>query len=219
MPEWLRRLSVFLLFAAVVAAPRPALAQDAADDEEKSEEQTLVLERDATLEFTVDEGTWMSLDVSPDGATIVFDLLGDLYTLPVGGGEATQIIGDMSFESQPRFSPDGGTIAFLSDRTGVENLWLADANGANPRAVTEDGLTKAAPQAMSSPAWTPDGEYILVSKVRAPERTHALFMFHKDGGSGVRIGSAPWRRPTAASSTTRSAAAPSATTRSSQSGR
>ena len=193
MAEWLRRLSVLLSFVAVVAVALPALAQDDAadDDGEDSKEQTLVLERDATLEFTVDEGTWMSLDVSPDGSTIVFDLLGDIYTLPVAGGEAMQIIAGMSFESQPRFSPDGRTIAFLSDRSGVENLWLADTDGANPRAVTKDGITKARPQAMSSPVWTPDGEYIVVSKVRAPERTHALFMFHKDGGSGVRIGSEP----------------------------
>ncbi|HJO39817.1 MAG: amidohydrolase family protein [Vicinamibacterales bacterium] len=192
MLDWLRRLTLLLTLPALALAVSPALAQEAeGEDEADDEEQTLVLEHDATLEFTIDEGTWMSLDVSPDGATIVFDLLGDLYTLPVAGGDATRIVGGMSFESQPRFSPDGRTIAFLSDRTGVENLWLADADGANPRAVTKDGLTKAAPQAMSSPAWTPDGEYLVVSKVRAPERTHALFMFHKDGGSGVRIGSAP----------------------------
>ena len=191
MPDWLSRLAVVAAVAASAAIPPPAFAQEDEDDAEASEAQTLVLERDATIEFAVDEGTWMSLDVSPDGATIVFDLLGDLYTLSVAGGQATRIIGDMSFESQPRFSPDGRTIAFLSDRSGVENLWLADADGTDPRAVTTDGLTKAGPQAMSSPAWTPDGEYIVVSKVRPPERTHALFMFHQDGGSGVRIGSEP----------------------------
>ena len=55
----------------------------------------------------------MSLDVSPNGGTLVFDLLG-VYTLPLEGGEAKRIVGGMSFESQPRFSPDGKTIAFLS---------------------------------------------------------------------------------------------------------
>ena len=39
------------------------------------------------VEFDVDEGTWMSLDVSPDGGQIVFDLLGDIYTMP---GEAAR---------------------------------------------------------------------------------------------------------------------------------
>src|SRR5262245_66175570 len=77
----------------------------------------LILEKAETIEFTTDEGTWMSLDVSPDGKTIAFDLLGDLYTLPIDGGAATRIAGGMSFDSQPNFSPDGKTIAFLSDRS------------------------------------------------------------------------------------------------------
>ena len=85
-----------------------ALAGAQAQEEKKAEEG-LPLEVAETLEFTVDEVTWMSLDVSPDGTTLVFDLLGDLYTLPVTGGEATRIVGGMSFESQPRYSPDGTT--------------------------------------------------------------------------------------------------------------
>src|SRR5205809_7425009 len=86
---------------------------------------TLILDKAETIEFTTDEGTWMSLDVSPDGKTIAFDLLGDIYTLPIEGGTSKRILGGMSFDSQPKFSPDGKTIAFLSDRSGVENLWLA----------------------------------------------------------------------------------------------
>ncbi len=165
--------------------------QTAAPDAEEADDSGLVLEAADTVAFTTDEGTWMSLDVSPDGRTIVFDLLGDLYTLPIDGGTATRIVGEMSFESQPRFSPDGSTIAFLSDRSGVENLWIADADGSNPRAVTTDSPTKDRPQIMSSPAWTPDGEYILASKQRPPERTFAVFLYHRDGATGVRIGEKP----------------------------
>ena len=167
-----------------------ALAGAQAQEEKKAEEG-LPLEVAETLVFTVDEVTWMSLDVSSDGTTLVFDLLGDLYTLPVTGGEATRIVGGMSFESQPRYSPDGTTIAFLSDRSGVENLWIADADGGNPRAVGKDKPTKSRPQLMASPAWTDDGDYILVSKQRTPERTFGLFMYHRDGGTGVRVGEAP----------------------------
>jgi Tol biopolymer transport system component/imidazolonepropionase-like amidohydrolase len=151
----------------------------------------LVLEKAETIEFTTDEGTWMSLDVSADGKTIVFDLLGDLYVLPIEGGAARRIVGGMSFESQPKFSPDGKTIAFLSDRSGVENLWLANPDGSNPRPVTKDRPTQAGPQVMVSPSWTPDGAYLLVSKVRPPERTNAVFLYDRNGGTGVRIGKAP----------------------------
>ncbi len=173
------------LIAALLLAPQSA-GENGAESED-----VLPLEATQTIEFTTDEVTWMSVDLSPDGTTIVFDLLGDLYTLPLTGGEATRIFGDMSFESQPKFSPNGKTIAFLSDRSGVENLWLIDADGQNPRPVSQDKTTKARPQLMASPSWTPDGDYLLVSKSRPPDRTFGLFMFHKDGGTGVRVGPAP----------------------------
>jgi Tol biopolymer transport system component/imidazolonepropionase-like amidohydrolase len=145
-----------------------------------------------TIEFTTDEVTWMSVDVSPDGRTVLFDLVGDLYTMPIAGGEARQIIGDLSFESQPTYSPDGKTIAFLSDRSGIENLWIADADGSNPRAVSKDGRTNERPQLMVSPAWTPDGQFIIVSKSRAPDPgTGWLYMYHRDGGAGIRVGAPP----------------------------
>ena len=185
--SWLVAVSVLLI--------TPILAQDSEDTDKK--EEGLPLEVAETIEFTVDEATWMSVDISPDGRTLVFDLLGDLYTLTVEGGEATRIIGGMSFESQPRYSPDGRTIVFLSDRSGVENLWLADADGSNPRALSKDPATKTRPQLMASPSWTADGDYVLVSKSRPPERTFAVFMYHKDGGTGVRVGSPPPEEQTA----------------------
>ena len=166
-----------------------AAAQDDGDAEEGGE--GLPLAASETLSFTVTEGTWMSLDVAPDGQTIVFELLGDLYTLPISGGQATRIIGELSFESQPVFSPDGTEIAFLSDRSGVENLWIAGADGSEPRAVTEDGPTRDRPQLMVSPRWTADGEYLLVSRSRPPDRTAGVFLVHRDGGSGIRLGEAP----------------------------
>ena len=83
---------------------------------------TLPLKTARTHRFTATEGTWLSLDVSPDGQTIVFDLLGDLYTLPIGGGKATRITSGMGYDVQPRFSPDGKRVVFVSDRSGGENL-------------------------------------------------------------------------------------------------
>jgi Tol biopolymer transport system component len=55
----------------------------------------------------------MSLDVSPDGQKIVFDLLGDLYTIPITGGKATRITSGIAFDAQPRWSPDGKRLVHL----------------------------------------------------------------------------------------------------------
>src|SRR6185436_18882761 len=86
----------------------PALAQQNADTTRRTAPQTdLPLVPTRPLKFTTDEGTWMSLDVSADGKTIVFDLLGDIYTIPIGGGSAKRITSGSGFDGQPRFSPDG----------------------------------------------------------------------------------------------------------------
>src|SRR6185295_3835835 len=77
-----------------------------------------------TAEFTTAKGTWISLDVSPDGQTIVFDLVGDLYTLPIGGGKATRLTHGQAYDAQPRYSPDGKRIVFISDRSGGDNVWI-----------------------------------------------------------------------------------------------
>ena len=71
--------------------------------------------------------------MSPDGRTIVFELLGDLYEVDIAGGKARLIAGGLAFDSQPAYSPDGSEIAFVSDRSGSENLWIAGANGSRPR--------------------------------------------------------------------------------------
>jgi len=191
----LRLRSLLALFIVIlislVSTPLASLAQDPPRDDEKKEdtkdkdkkEEGLPLKTDKKIEFTTDEGTWMSLDVSSDGKTIVFDLLGDVYTVPASGGEAKRIIGGLSFESQPKFSPDGKKIAFISDRSGAENLWLADADGSNPKA-----LTKGRNQLFLSPSWTADGQYVIASRSGDAIGTFAPWMYHRDGGSGVQIG-------------------------------
>jgi len=86
------------------------------------------------IEFDTDEGTWMSVDISPDGEWMVFDLLGHLYRMPASGGEARVLTQDSgaALNYHPRISPDGTQVAFVSDRKGQANLWVMDADGANP---------------------------------------------------------------------------------------
>jgi Tol biopolymer transport system component/imidazolonepropionase-like amidohydrolase len=149
----------------------------------------LPLQPARTLRFTTDEGTWTSLDLSPDGRVIVFDLLGDLYTLPLTGGKATRITSGMAFDGQPRFSPDGKSIVYVSDRSGSENLWVMDAEGRNPRQ-----LTRLEKRQFVSPEWTPDGRYVVVSRnnaLFAPQ--YDLYLHHRDGGTGVKMTGQPAR--------------------------
>ncbi|MCA3752162.1 MAG: PD40 domain-containing protein, partial [Phenylobacterium sp.] len=90
--------------------------------------------------ITVDEGTWMNLDVSPDGRTLAFDLLGDIYTLPITGGTPTRISEGLPYETQPRFSPDGRRIAFTSDRGGGDNIWIMNRDGSDKRQLTQESF-------------------------------------------------------------------------------
>jgi Tol biopolymer transport system component/imidazolonepropionase-like amidohydrolase len=179
------RAPLSLLIVLLVTLPFGAFAQDPKKDEDKKDkkEEELPLKTDKKIEFTTDEGTWMSLDVSSDGSTILFDLVGDIYTVPIAGGEAKRIMGGLSFESQPKFSPDGKKIVFISDRSGAENLWIADADGSNPKA-----LTKGRNTSYLSPSWTPDGNYVIASKSTEGLGTFSLWMFHKDGGNGIHVG-------------------------------
>ena len=138
-----------------------------------------------TIEFETDEGTWMNLDVSPDGRHIVFDLLGNIYRIPAGGGEAELISGGEAFDMQPRFSPDGQSIAFTSDRDGGDNIWLMDADGGNRRALTKETF-----RLLSSPNWTPDGNYLVARKHFTGSRSLGageIWLYHVDGGSGVQL--------------------------------
>lgn len=162
-------------------APARAVAQEASDST-----AGLPLQPERWARFTTSEGTWISLDVSPDGSTIVFDLLGDLYSIPIEGGAATRLTKGLAHDMQPRFSPDGRTIAFVSDRSGDDNVYLADADGGNVRP-----LTKGQGSFFLSPEWTPDGDYIVVSR-RAPLRgLEKLWIYHKDGGTGLDMTPGP----------------------------
>lgn len=133
--------------------------------------------------FTTTEGTWISLDVSKDGRTIVFELLGDIYAMPIEGGRARPVLTGRAFQSQPRYSPDGTQLVYVSDETGSDNIWIANADGTGARAVTR--LPRSG---MLSPAWTPDGQSIVLTVADYfGARTAELWSYHVATGEGRRL--------------------------------
>ena len=137
------------------------------------------------IEFTTTEGTWMNLDVSPDGKTIVFDMLGDIYRMPITGGKAKLLRGGLPFEVQPRFSPDGTKISFTSDAGGGDNIWIMDADGSNAKQITKESF-----RLLNNAVWTPDGKYLIARKHFTSQRSLGageLWMYHTSGGSGVQL--------------------------------
>lgn len=137
------------------------------------------------VSFQVDEGTWMNLDVSPDGKDIVFDLLGDIYIMPVTGGDAKPLRTGLAFEVQPRFSPDGKKILFTSDAGGGDNIWVMDRNGSNARQITKENF-----RLLNNAAWTPDMQYIVARKHFSSTRSLGageIWMYHISGGNGLQL--------------------------------
>ncbi|HEY0356121.1 MAG TPA: amidohydrolase, partial [Flavisolibacter sp.] len=137
------------------------------------------------VSFTTSEGTWMNVDVSPDGKTIVFDLLGDIYSMPVNGGKAQPLRTGLAFEVQPRYSADGTKILFTSDAGGGDNIWVMDHNGSNARQITKENF-----RLLNNAAWTPDGQYIVARKHFTSTRSAGageIWMYHISGGNGLQL--------------------------------
>jgi Tol biopolymer transport system component/imidazolonepropionase-like amidohydrolase len=138
-----------------------------------------------THSFKTNEGTWMNLDVSPDGKTIVFDMLGDLYSVPITGGKAKALRTGIPFEIQPRFSPDGKRISFTSDAGGGDNIWIMNADGSDAKQVTEEDF-----RLLNNAVWMPDGNYLVGRKHFTSQRSLGageMWMYHITGGKGIQI--------------------------------
>jgi len=175
------------ILAALLFLPGQAVAQEKNTAAEKSARWDITEPHGPVreIEFHTDEGTWISVDVSPDGRTLVFDLLGDIYLLPIEGGEAKLLRGGLAYETQPRFSPDGKRIAFTSDRDGLENLWIMDIDGGNARQITKERERQ-----VSNPVWSPDGQYLIGRKHFRNTRSLGageMWLYHIGGGNGLQL--------------------------------
>ena len=139
-----------------------------------------------SLTFQTNEGTWMNLDLSPNGQEIVFDLLGDIYKMSINGGKATLLAGGMASEVQPRFSPNGKYISYTSDKNGGDNIWIMNTDGTGKRPVTQESF-----RLLNNAIWTPDSEYIIARKHFTSKRSLGageMWMYHiAGGGEGVQL--------------------------------
>ncbi|WP_116812018.1 amidohydrolase family protein [Steroidobacter cummioxidans] len=137
------------------------------------------------IPIDVRSGTWMSIDVSPDGSRVLFDLLGDIYELPIAGGEAKSLTSGLAWDMQPRYSPDGNSILFTSDRAGGDNLWVMDRSGNAPRQLTKEDF-----RLLNDAAWHPNGRYVAGRKHFTTRRslgTGEIWFYNVDGGDGVQV--------------------------------
>ena len=131
------------------------------------------------------ELTWASLDVTPDGKHIVFDTLGDIFISSIEGGDAQPLTQDFAWNIHPAVSPNGKQIAFISDRDGLSNVWVMNRDGTELRQVTKEKNN-----IIHAPKWSPDGEYILVTKGIMSSRSipaGEIWMYHHTGGTGLAI--------------------------------
>ncbi|WP_083601898.1 amidohydrolase family protein [Thalassotalea sp. PP2-459] len=180
--------------AALALALSMTSASSIADEKPSTDKDKKWSVNEPQGEFTmaninVSQGTWMNVDVSPDGKAIVFDLLGDIYTMPITGGKATALMTDIAWQMQPTFSPDGKYIAFTSDQDGGDNLWVMKADGSDAKPVTKESF-----RLLNSPAWSPDGNYLVGRKHYTGSRSLGageVWLYHKSGGSGVMLTKRP----------------------------
>ena len=135
--------------------------------------------------ISTNETTWSSLDVSPNGKFMIFDMLGDLYKVDIKGGNATPLIQDFAWNIHPAISPDGKQVAFVSDRDGLSNVWVMDIDGTHLKQITREKKN-----IIHAPKWSPDGEYLVVTKGIMSSRSipaGEIWMYHKSGGDGLQI--------------------------------
>ena len=186
MTATLLLLTELCLASDLTPAPPAEETEEAAESEEE-DSWSVDAPPGESVQVAIDtsEGTWISVDVSPDGEQLVFDLLGDLYLLPIEGGEAQALTSGVAWDMQPVWSPDGERIAFTSDRGGGDNLWVMEADGSGAEPVTTESF-----RLYNGPSWHPDGHALVGRKHFTSRRSLGageMWLHRLDGGSGLQL--------------------------------
>jgi Tol biopolymer transport system component len=137
------------------------------------------------VRISVEEGTWLGVDVSPDGQSVLFDLLGDIYEVALAGGSAHALTSGAAWDTDAHYAADGLSIAFTSDGAGNENLWWMKRDGTEARALTAEKVDR-----YTDPVWAPEAGWFLGRRRSTDTRSigvQELWMFHEQGGAGARI--------------------------------
>ncbi len=184
-----------LILACLTGASLWATDEEAASDEKWSVTDPAI-EGFYPVEIDTTSGTWMNLDLSPDGRTLVFDLLGDLYTVPIEGGDARALTRGLAWDMQPSFSPDGQSVVFTSDRGGGDNVWILDLGDASLEGLPQPReISREKHRLLNNPVFSPDGQFVAARKHFSSTRSLGsgeIWLFHTSGtGSGLQLNEKP----------------------------
>ncbi len=129
------------------------------------------------------EGTNMSAALSPDGKQLAIDLVTGIWVLPVAGGTARRLTGDLQDASLPAWSPDGQRLIFQSYRDGNYHLYLIDSDGGKPRQLTTGKFDHR------EAVFSPNGKQLALSSDR--DGSYGIWLLDVGSGDLTKLTTAP----------------------------
>src|SRR5262245_12956534 len=119
--------------------------------------------------------------ISPDRSEVAFASGGDIWTVPIGGGDARLLVSHAATESQPVYSPDGRTLALVSDRTGGGDIYLLTIATGDLRRLTFDDGNEILD------GWSNDGQWIYYSSGTRDIAGNDIYRVRATGGTPMLV--------------------------------